>query len=162
MYIKCKGFDLVLTNIILGFIIPWIFGIWLFQKHKAIVATIAPFTAVIATKVNMILIFLDFYHLTPVYEHEESLSTIPFDIGLYAVLASWMVYLIWKKGKPLLFIFLFGVLTTLIEWIGILFGKVLYYNGWTLFLTFWSYFIPYSLVFFYYTFLKKLEIIREK
>lgn len=149
----------MLTNILIGFLLPWVLGIWLYRKNKALVATIAPFTAVIATKVNVILIQLDFYHVTPIYCHTESLSLIPFELGLYPVLASGMMYLIWKKGHPFIQIVLFSLLTTLIELIGLLWGKVIYYQGWNLFWTFWSYLIPYVIVYLYYRLLLKINVI---
>lgn len=157
--IKCKGIEHMLTNFLLGFALPWIFGFWLYRKNKVIVATISPFTAVIATKVNVILIQLDFYHIIPIFKDTESLSAIPFEVGLYPVLASWMTYLIWKKGHPFLQIVIFSLLTTFIELLGVLYGKVLYYNGWNLFWTFWSYFIPYISVYLYYRLLLKIKVI---
>jgi hypothetical protein len=55
----------VAVNVILGFIIPWIFGIILYKKDKKTLLVIAPFMSVWAYIVNEALFDLNFNRFAP-------------------------------------------------------------------------------------------------
>lgn len=42
----------IFVNIIIGFIIPWIFGIWLYKRNPKVVLLIAPIGIAIAFLIN--------------------------------------------------------------------------------------------------------------
>ncbi len=144
-------------NWFLFFILFWIFGLFLFRQEKKIVLIISPFGAMLAHIVNEFGIFFDLWKVTPV--KEGSMSRLPADIGVYAVLSSFMVYLMhYKKFNHYLLIIGFTLITTFLELILVLSGKVLYYKGWNIFFTFFSYLGPYFLIYFFYSYLKKLGV----
>lgn len=148
----------MLLNIIIGFIIPWIFGWILYFKNKKILYTIFPFQSMVAYTIIMLEIDIGFWKLSP--DNYFALPAIPFCLGLYPISASYLIYFISKsKVNPCLLIALFTALTTVSEWLGIIIDKVHYKNGWNIFFTFLSYLLPYILCYIYYLWLKKNKIL---
>jgi hypothetical protein len=148
----------MVTNIVLGFIIPWIFGIYLYKKNKKIILLISPFASVTAFLSNLFGFYFGFWHVTPILK-EETLTVLPMCIGLYSVLGSYLIYFIQKKKiTPTVLILLFSVFTTLFELFFVLTGKVIYENGWNIYWTFISYLIPYIIGYWYYLALKRLHV----
>ncbi|QGT99352.1 hypothetical protein SYNTR_0759 [Candidatus Syntrophocurvum alkaliphilum] len=147
----------MLLNIIIGFIIPWIIATPLFLKFKKNVLLIAPFAAMISLLFNVIGIQLGWWLIQP-FKYEV-IATIPIDLGLYPVMAIYLTVLFEKiKGRYLLLVLLFTLLTTFLEFIAVIFDYVLYSNGWNIGYTFISYLIPYFLVYLYYIkYVKKLS-----
>ncbi|CAH2213211.1 CBO0543 family protein [Tepidibacter aestuarii] len=146
----------MLKNWFLFFIPFWIFGLFLFKKDKKIVLIIAPFGSVLSHIINQFGVFLDLWKVTPI--KHGPMSRLPADIGVYAVLSSFMIYLIHqKKFNPNILVLLFTSITTLFELILVLFGKVIYCKGWNILLTFFSYLIAYFLIYCFYLYLKKLD-----
>ena len=144
-------------NIILGFIIPWIFGIWLFNRDKKIVLIIMPFTSIVAHTVNSFGFTLKFWMLKPFELH--TFSALPFDLGLFALLGCAFIYIVKnKKVNPYILIFIFALLITIMEYIGVSLGYVKYGNGWNIIYTYFSYLIPFAIVYWYYLGLKKLNV----
>lgn len=140
-------------NIIVGFVIPWIFIINLYYKDKRVLLTMFFFQSTIAYTINA----LGFYScLWDVYPFgNKEIVHIPFDIGIYPMLSSWMIYFISiKKINSFIIILFFTLLTTFIEGLGIISGRVVYGNGWNIGWTFLSYLIPYILNYIYYLFIK--------
>lgn len=147
----------MLFNIIVGFIIPWISGIVFYFKDRKILFIIAPFQSVIAFTIDSIAYFYRFWSIWP---HEYSkFSTMPYDLGVYPILSVYLIHYI-NKGKfnPYILIIIATIFTTLLEWFGILTGRILYFNGWNLVLTFISYLIPYFLNYWFYIQLKKMKV----
>lgn len=60
------------------------------------------------------------------------------------------------KINAFIIIFLFTLLTTCIEGLGVIFGRVVYHNGWNIGWTFISYLIPAVLNYIYYLYMKKI------
>lgn len=141
----------MLFNIIVGFLIPWVFGIYLYRKSRIIVFLISPITVTIAGLINDIGYHLDFWDFTPLIENDETLSALPLDLGLYPVMAGYMIYWIRANNRhALLKIGCFCLATTALEYLAFIFGKVEYSNHWTIGWTFVSYMLAYGLVYLYY------------
>ncbi|MDR6885026.1 CBO0543 family protein [Bacillus sp. 3255] len=141
----------MLFNIIVGFIIPWIFGIYLYKKARIVVLLIFPFTATISALINDMGYHLEFWDFTPLIENDETLSALPLDIGLYPVFAGYMIYWIRHNHRHVwLKIICLCLLTTGLEWVALQYGKVEYGNHWNIGWTFLSYALAYVLVYVYY------------
>lgn len=83
-------------------------------------------------------------------------------MGLYPIRGAWMIYSIKKiKLNPYIIITILTLFTTFLEFLGLLSGRVFYTKGWNIFLTVFSYFVPYALTYFYYQYLKKLKILNH-
>jgi hypothetical protein len=144
-------------NIIVGFMIPWISGIVFYFTDRKILFVIAPFQSAIAFTVNSIGVFYGFWSIYP--HTYGKFSTIPFDLGAYPVLSVYLIHYINKtKFNPFLLIIIATTVTTLIEWLGILTGRIVYSNDWNLSFTFISYLVPYLLNYWFYIQLKQMKI----
>lgn len=147
----------MLLNVILGFILPWIVAIYLIKADVRILALIAPIGSVIAFTFDVIGFSLKFWRITPFYE-TEVMAALPMHLGIYPILAAFMVFFIHRKGlNKFIGILGFTLLTTLFEYIGVLIDKVHYGNSWNIFWTFFSYLVPYILVYLYYKLSMKLN-----
>ena len=146
----------MLFNFIVGFIISWIIGFYLFKKSPKIVLIIFPITTVISHTVNALGVYLEYWHLEP--KIHDTLSYLPFDIGFYPILACLLIYFINKGINSFYSLIFISLSTTILEYIAYLFNKVIYANGWTIYFTFFSYLVSYTLVYFYYLLLQKYEV----
>ena len=148
----------MLFNILVGFMIPWIFGIYLYFKDRKTLITIAPIGAAIALLYNCLGFYFSFW---TVYNFSYGrMSAIPFDLGLYPILTSYLVYFIKRyKFKSYNMILLFTIFTTIAEFLLVLLDKVIYYNNWNIGWTFISYLIPYITCYLYYLILKKNDLV---
>jgi hypothetical protein len=148
----------MILNIIICLVIPWIFGVVLYFLDKKTLLVIAPFFGVIAYTVNEFGFHLNLWRLAPV-NIADDLTSLTANIGLYPILAAYLIFFIQrKKGKAYLIILIFTLLTTLLEYFGVLLHAVQYGNGWNIGWTFLSYLIPYLLAYWYYKKLKKIGV----
>ncbi|WPC42779.1 hypothetical protein [Clostridium sp. JS66] len=144
----------MIVNMVLGFIIPWIFGVILYFKDRKIVLTIAPFSSILAYVINEFCFHFNFWRLVPLNINDDYTS-MSVNLGLYPILGCYLIYHISiKKINSYLIILIFAVATTMIEYLAFLFKLVTYGNGWNIGWTFLSYLIPYLLVYWYYSKLK--------
>ena len=151
----------MVLNIVLGFIIPWVFGIILYLKDKKILLVIAPFMAVWAYAVNETLFHLNFNRFAPLNIHDD-LTTMSINLGLYPILGCYLIYYIrTKKTSPYVLIMIFTLMTTIAEYLGLKFGMVTYDNGWNIGWTFLSYIPPYLTGYWYYYQLKKIGVFNK-
>lgn len=140
----------MLNNIIFGFIIPWLAALPLIRKSPKTMLLIFPIGAVASLVINSFGFQLGFWDFTPLIPNDESVSALPLDIGLYPILASYMIWIIlFQRDKSLLILFLFVFVTTLLEFGALLIGKVTYGNGWNIGFTFLSYLLAYGIVYLY-------------
>lgn len=140
----------MIVNFLVGFIFPWMFGSRFLKVDKRI------FLFVVFIS-NVICIWADYkkyWVLKPRLKKRQYLTTLPFNFGLYPVSASLMILCIEKIKMPYFVIYSFAFLTTVAEFCYRLMGKVKYYNGWNILKTFFSYLIPYYLIYKYYLILK--------
>lgn len=154
----------MLLNIAVGFLIPWIFGAYLYRKDKRFLLLIGPLASVF----TFILIDLGelfrVWNLYP-FEMDNSIAAIPFCLGIYPINASYMIYLIHAKKIPQYgAILIFSIVTTIEEGLGLIVGRVIYDKGWNISWTFISYLIPYLICYYYYfvLFKEKIAFIEEK
>jgi hypothetical protein len=147
----------MVENIIVAFVIPWVLILVLYFKDKKVLLTIAPFQSAIAYTINAFGFYFGFWDLYP-FGHKEIVH-VPFDIGIYPMLSAWMIYFIRRrKDNPFMIIFIFTLLTTGIEGIGLILGRIAYGEWWNIGWTFVSYLIPYLLNYRYYVCLKKSKV----
>ncbi|RIX50049.1 hypothetical protein D3P08_21070 [Paenibacillus nanensis] len=139
----------MLFNIVTGFIIPWLLASPLVQKQPRLFIVISPISALISLIINTIGFYFDFWHFKPIFSKNETISALPLDFGLYAVLGPLFIFFITKRpfGIPALISFLsFSLLATLLEFLGLQFNRVMYSNGWNIGWTFISYAIGFLAV----------------
>lgn len=144
----------MLINTIFGFILPWaVIGTYLYKKDNRIIFLIVPFSSAIAYSVDAIGFYYKFWSLTPVKYND--LSALPTDLGYFALIGGLLIYAVKKYVlNDYLVLLIFSIATTVFEYIFVLAGEIIYGNGWNVFWTFFSYIIPYSLVYFFYLTLK--------
>ena len=148
----------MVLNIILFIVIPWIFGVILYFLDKKTLLIIAPFFSMVAYLVNEFGYDLNYWRLLPINIDDDitSLSTI---VGLYPVLAAYLIYFIRKeKVNPYLVVLLFSLLTTAAEYLGVIFHAIKYMNGWNVGWSFVCYALSYLMAFWYYKKLKKMGV----
>lgn len=144
-------------NIILGFIIPWFFGIILYKKDKKTLLVIAPFMSVWGFILNTALFYLNFNRIVPLIN--DDITTMTLNLGLYPILGCYLIYYIQiKKTSPYIIILIFTFMTTAAEYLGLMFGLVTYDNGWNIGWTFLSYIPPYLTGYWYYCKLRKIGV----
>lgn len=147
----------MLLNIIFGFVLPWLISIYFIPID--IILLIAPISSVIAFSINS-LGFLFFWDLKPVFKRAQSTSSLPMDLGVYPITGCLMIFCVINFNFAYyIAVPLFGLFTTMIEFIAVRVKKVLYRNRWNIYWTFISYMLAYGLVFIYYLLLLRFRII---
>jgi len=150
----------MILHLLLGFFIPWMICIMhLYKKDKMLFFLFAPFFSVVASLINKLGFYFDFWEVLP-FPTQRSFASIPFDVGIYPVLACYCVFFIKKTNKPYFVLVLTTLLTTFLELVFVFFERVTYRNGWNIYLTFFSYLLPYSFLYWYYRFLLKISILK--
>lgn len=139
----------MMLNVVCGFLVPWVFGVYLYHKNALIVLTVAPLASALSFVINAIGFGFGWWHLHPPIRI-ETISALPFDIGLYPVLGSWCIMLIDQYGRTIHLLLAFALGTTFLEGFGIAIGHASYGNGWNLAWTFVSYFVAYVIVCLFY------------
>lgn len=136
-------------NITVGFLIPWLITSPIIKKQPRLFIIISPIAAIISMVINTAGFYFDFWHFKPFFMKNETISAMPLDLGLYAILGTLLIYSLEKNlfGMPKLLIFMcFSLFTTLLEYLALQFGIAGYSNGWNIGWTFFSYFIAYLAV----------------
>lgn len=148
----------MLFNTVAGFIIPWLFGLYLFKKSPIIILITMPIASLVALIINELGFYFKFWSFSPVHPTDESVSALPLDLGIYPVLACFMVFWFRKtRISHMISVLVTTIVTTLLEYIGFISGKVHYGNGWNIFYTFLSYLIAYVIVYIYYRMIVKMH-----
>ncbi|MFX3631436.1 MAG: CBO0543 family protein [Candidatus Pristimantibacillus sp.] len=149
-------------NIIVGFVIPWIFGIILWKKSPIVIYLVSPISATVSAFFNDIGYHLGFWDFTPKIDNDETLSALPMDLGLYPVMACYMIYWIVRSNRHAwMKIALFSLFNTVLEFIALQFGKAEYGNGWNIGWTFVSYVLALLLVYLYYKLLHRYDLFNK-
>jgi hypothetical protein len=136
-------------NIIFGFILPWVLTLFLIRKQPVLFIIISPVTALISISIETVGFYFDFWNFKPLIEKNQTISVLPLDMGLFAVLGSLFIYTLSKRSAllhPIYIILLFSLFTTFLEYIAFHFKLVTYGNGWNIGWTFISYSIAYLCV----------------
>ncbi|MDF2714992.1 MAG: hypothetical protein K0R28_1917 [Paenibacillus sp.] len=136
-------------NITLGFIIPWLFGIYLLKNDMETILSISPFASLAAFAFNEIGLHIQWWEHVPT--HWGPLSTFPSNVGIFPVTACFMIHFIKRnRKKHFVIIALFTIFLTALEGLLLVFDRVTYYNGWNIGWTFSSYLITNYLVYIYF------------
>ncbi|MBT2615137.1 MULTISPECIES: CBO0543 family protein [unclassified Bacillus (in: firmicutes)] len=134
---------------IVGFIFPWILGVYLVRNQTRIFIIIYPVGAAIAFLINKIG-FNYFWKMNEDFV-ELSFPSLPYDIGLFPILSCLYICVIYYKKMPFLITFLvFTLGTSFIELLLVILGKLDYLNGWNIYWTAVSYGISYLTIYGYY------------
>jgi len=139
----------LLLNWIIGFLIPWIGGVFLIKLDKYAMIIAFPAAGLISLLFNDYGIYMKWWLLTP--KEMESVLTIPFNLGIYPVTACLM--LCWIRHTRIahaLAVVLSSVLLTAMELILVALGTLHYGKGWNVGWTTLSYILALSLVYGYY------------
>ncbi|UOQ46419.1 hypothetical protein MUN89_08625 [Halobacillus salinarum] len=125
----------MLFIIIIGFIIPWIPGIYLYKKAPKIFFTTAPITALIAVTINQLGIHMGLWKVHPM-PRVVLLDSIFLDLGIFPVVGALFTYFVYYKAyNRYLIHFLFIGGMTAIEYVALLTGTVSYDDEWNILLT---------------------------
>lgn len=145
-------------NIIIGFLIPWILGVYIYIKEERLFLIIYPFGCAVSYTINMIGFYFGFWSIKP-YEYGVFVS-LPLNLGLYPIVGTYFVFLLHKEIiKPYYFILIFSSLTTVFELLMLILGRGIYGNGWNLFWTFISYLMAYILAYWFYDLTRSKHIL---
>ena len=143
----------MLANLIIGMIIPLLLGLWILRGHYRLIVIYYPLGVALSACINSIG-FNFFWNILP-NTRNQSYAALPMDLGIYPIAGCVMMYMILvKQARPWLSIVVAALLLTVIEWIGKMMGHVVYFNGWNIFWTYWSYFLPFILAYGYSKLLK--------
>ena len=144
----------MLFHIIVGFILPWIVGVYLFKKQKKLFIIFFPIGAATSFLINEIG-FNHFWKMDKTFE-ELSLTSLPYDLGLYPILCCLFICTIHYEKMPRLIAFLvFTIGLTFGEFIAVLLGKLEYRNEWNIIWSGVSYLTAYFIVYLYYKLVRK-------
>jgi len=144
--------------IIVGFIVPWIVGIYLYFKNPKFMLIFVPIGMATAFLIND-WGFNYFWKLKHSFK-DLSLSALPFNLGLFPILCCLFIGTIHYKKFSVFWafiVFTFG--TTLMEFCVLLSRELTYRNGWNISLTAVSYFSAYIITFIYYKLIQKYDIL---
>ena len=134
---------------IVGFIFPWILGVYLIRNQTRIFVIIYPVGAAIAFLINKIG-FNYFWKMNEDFV-ELSFPSLPYDIGLFPILSCFFICIIHYKKVPFLITFLVFILgESFFELLLVMLGKLDYLNGWNIYWTAASYGISLLMTYVYY------------
>lgn len=148
----------MLFNFVVYFVIPWVFGIILYNKDRRIFLTIFPFSCMVAYTINILGIYLGYWNIYPLtYGY---FSSILLSIGLYPILGTYFVYLTQTKKIDLLVLLaVFSIVSTVFKWVMLSIGRTIYGNGWNIYFTFIAFLTAYLSAYAFYMMLKKRAVI---
>lgn len=148
----------MIFNIIIGFLIPWILGIYIYIKEKRLFLVIYPFGCTVSYTISMIGFYFKFWGIVP-YKY-GIFASMPVNLGLYPILGTYLVFLIYKGiGKPYYLILAFSLLTTGFEYLMLIFKKGMYGNSWNLFWTFILYLAAYISAYCFYYLVRSKKVL---
>ena len=157
---KTERCNSMVINIVLGFIVPVVVSLFFFRIDPKLFALIYPVGISLACVINIIGFDFSFWKLKPFKFH--SFSALPIDLGLYPCLLYIHIFLIHDKAfNPTLSVVFFALFTTFLEFIAVRVGKVIYSNGWNIWFTCVSYFIPFTITYWYYLCLVSLDVLQR-
>ncbi|PAF15741.1 hypothetical protein CHH51_18320, partial [Terribacillus saccharophilus] len=88
----------MIFNIMLVFLLPWIVGYFhLYKKDRLIIPLIGSFFSVVVFTVNELGFYLNFWKVN---SSNNTFSFLPFNLGIYPILASYLIYFIKKRNNP--------------------------------------------------------------
>lgn len=144
---------------LLFFIIPWTIGILhLHRKDKKLIPVIGSFASVTTYIINEAWFYFEFGEIYP-FPDQKTLSALPFNIGLYPIVGSYMIFFVKKNKYSYLIVFLTALFLTLAEFAFLLKGCVVYTNGWNIYWTYLAYLSATLSGYWFYLYSKKMNIL---
>lgn len=144
--------------ILLGFIVPWIIGIYLYTKDKKTVAVIAPFSSMLAFVLNEFGIQFGLFQPLPVYEL-KSFSALFVNAGMFAIEPCIYIYFLRQtKFRPVILNIIISIFATFIEYLLVSAGYIMYSEYWNIIYTYLSFFAAFMIVYLYYLLLVKIKV----
>lgn len=141
----------ILIYTLIALIIPWGICIYYLRKNIHVLIVYTPIVTSIAMLMNIVGFHFDFWSINP-----YNIAALPFDFGIYPVLACFMVSGIYKnKHSIFAAVILYSVLATLMEYGAFSIGIVSYSNHWNIGWTLISYIVAYSGVVIYRSLINK-------
>lgn len=148
----------MIFNIFVGFVIPWIFGIFLYLRVPSIFLVIYPFGCVVSYLINTIGITFGFWSIIP--HSLNCFAFIPINLGIFPITGTYFTFFIHKKTYNHIFLITsFSMFSTALECVVIVLKRVVYGSGWNLFYTFISYLFAYILGYLFYNLVKRKGIL---
>ncbi|GJM79493.1 hypothetical protein HMSSN139_19890 [Paenibacillus sp. HMSSN-139] len=141
---------MLLINIIAGFLVPWIAGAFLIYRDKKAMLLAFPSGGFMSLLFNDFGVYTKWWQLHP--DHMESVTTIPFNLGIYPIVAGWMLHFIFRtrfRFNAALMIAGSAALLTGAEFVYVCLKKIQYGNGWNIGWTYLSYFLALGAVYGY-------------
>ncbi|MDQ0883684.1 CBO0543 family protein [Peribacillus sp. V2I11] len=149
----------MLFHIIVGFILPWILGIYLFRNQTRLFITFFPIGVAVATLINDIG-FNYFWEMDKNFK-DLSLPSIPYNLGLYPILCCLFICSIhYKKMSTLITFLVFSLVTSFFESLIVLLGKLEYRNEWNIYWSAVSYLMVYLIIYGYYKLVRKFILFK--
>ncbi|TGB03616.1 hypothetical protein [Halobacillus salinus] len=144
--------------IIVGFVIPWITGIYLYKQAPKIFYTTAPITALIAVVLNQAGIHMGLWEVNPM-PRIILLDSLFLDLGVFTLAGAWFTYmLVYKSVNTLLVYILFIGGMSSLEGLAVLVGTVDYDDTWSFFYTILMYVGGFLFIGWISHLLKKLKV----
>lgn len=148
----------MLFNLILYLVIPWIFGVILYNKDRRLFLSMFPFSCMVAFIISIIGTRMGYWSIYPF--GDSYFSSLTLSIGLYPILGTYLAYFAnTRRINPVIMIVLFSVLSTVIKWVLLIMGRTIYANGWNIIDTFILFTISYTIGYAFYTLLKKRQVL---
>jgi hypothetical protein len=149
----------MLFHIIVGFILPWVLGVYLFRNQTRLFITFFPIGVAVATLINDIG-FNYFWEMDKNFK-DLSLPSIPYNLGLYPILCCLFICSIhYKKMSTLITFLVFTLGTSFLESLIVLLGKLEYRNEWNIYWSSVSYLMAYLILYGYYKLVRKLILFK--
>lgn len=145
-------------NFVIGFFIPWILGLFIFFKYRTLLLSAAPIGSIASFVVNSWGYYNNYWKVYPF--ELSNFSSVPFELGFFPILTVCSILLIQfhRSHIYLVLVFLSGV-TTILEWLGMLIGRIVYSNGWNIIFTYISYLATSILSYWFYLKFRKIRVI---
>lgn len=142
----------MLLNILLGFILPWLFGLHLLKRNQPFVIQASIIGALLAFLFNDVGFHMNWWYVTP--KDYSTISFIPYNFGIFAVFSVFTLHLTNKVGRAWIVIPVVTFVKTVLESALVFTGKVVYQNDWNIGFTYVSYLIACTASYVIYSFLK--------
>gem|GEM_PF-1125745 len=149
----------MLINIILGFILPWISGVYLYKRARVLFYTVVPITALFSVTGNQLGVQLGFWLLIP-EEKITLINTIFIDFGYNPIIAAWFIYFLYMRQISRWIMYsLFMVILNGLEIYALSIDKIIYDHGWNILYSASTYGMGLILIDWYFFHFKSHEIL---
>lgn len=147
--------------IIFCLIVPWFIGAFLYFKDKQLIVIIAPLACSLSFILNTIGIDLGYFYPPQLGNIKPHTIAIFPNIGLITIQSCIFIFMIrHTKIKVVIINLLITIIATLIDMIFLYTNILVYRKGWTIPASIVMYFLSFYIIYFYYLWIKKLQIMQ--